>query len=264
MKLVLALSVLAAAVGAKLWIGGDCGPCAGGCPLTSWLAGASETPAASAPAGRYVEARTVNVFAGACHYNGEVTSGGREAVLAWSFESGAFEGTDLSGVDVIAAVAASGNLDRSKGLDLGSEAPAEVRRSIVYVDAGASEAQRGAAVRYVRQACGDALGEVLAVEPREIEVDVQGDRYFAHAGDKLRLEGSALPDRDCCKMPYDVWYEPLAPVDDRVVGNSERFDWQEKRLAPPFERHAQNDAFLGSFGAAKPASCCAQQPSPRS
>jgi hypothetical protein len=249
-KLLLVLSMsVAAAVGARLWLVGA-GVCSQGsscCWLTSLSAPGAERAKASEPAGRYVEARTVNVFAGACHYNGEAMSSGREALLAWTFESGSYEGTDLAGVDVIAAVASNANLYRK---ELGEEGLAsEVRRSIVYVDAGASEAQRAAAVKYVRELAGDALGEVIAVEPREIEVDIEGDRYFAHAGDQLRLEGSALPGRECCKMPYDVWYEPLAPIDGRIVGQSERFVWRESRLAPRFERSSQNDAFVGTFGA---------------
>lgn len=254
MKLFAVLSMsVAAAVGARLWFGGA-GPCSqgsSGCWLSSLLHGRDSDPAAvraarsEGPSGRYVEARTVNVFAGACHYNGEATSAGREALLAWSFESGSYDGAELAGVDVIAAVASDANLDR-KGVEGDAR---ETRRSIVYVDAGATEVQRQAAVKYVRELAGDALGEVLAVEPREIEVQVEGERYFAHAGEKLLLEGAALPDRECCKMPYQVWYEPLAPIDGRIVGNSQRFEWRESRLAPSFERSSQNDAFVGTFGA---------------
>jgi hypothetical protein len=242
MKLVLVLSAAAALVGAHLWIHGP--PCCHGtCPLKTLVS--SEPDPSGAPSGGYVEARTVNVFAGACHYNGEATSSGRQAVLAWSFESGSYEGADLAGVDVIAAVSSSANLDRA---DL-AEGVRDVRRSILYVDAGASEAQREAAAKYVRERCGDALGEVIAVETRDVEVEIANDRYAARAGDELRLEGAALPDRECCRMPYQVWYEPLAPIEGRIVGNSDDFEWRVERLAPSFERHSQNDAFLGTFGA---------------
>ena len=53
------------------------------------LLGTSAIGAFAAPAasnhitGDYVEARTASVFAGACHYNGELTTTGREAELAW-------------------------------------------------------------------------------------------------------------------------------------------------------------------------------------
>jgi hypothetical protein len=34
--------------------------------------------------GDYVEVRTASVFAGACHYNGEVVTTGRDAIMAWN------------------------------------------------------------------------------------------------------------------------------------------------------------------------------------
>src|ERR671939_229786 len=49
-------------------------------------------------AGDYVEVRTASVFAGACHYNGEVVTTGRDAVMAWQFKRGQWQGTDLAGV----------------------------------------------------------------------------------------------------------------------------------------------------------------------
>src|SRR5687767_11175075 len=38
--------------------------------------------------GEYVEVRTASVFAGACHYNGEVVTTGRDALMAWNVTSG--------------------------------------------------------------------------------------------------------------------------------------------------------------------------------
>src|SRR2546421_9883587 len=81
-----------------------------GCP------GAS-VPATSVPAakitGDYVEARTASVFAGACHYNGELVTTGRDAILAWSFTSGLCNGADLTGLRAMAAV----TCDQSLGYD---------------------------------------------------------------------------------------------------------------------------------------------------
>ena len=48
--------------------------------------------------GEYVEVRTASVFAGACHYNGELTTAGRDALMAWNVKSGAWRGVDLAGV----------------------------------------------------------------------------------------------------------------------------------------------------------------------
>ena len=42
--------------------------------------------------GTYVEARTAEVFAGACVINGEAGTTGREALLAWKVDRGQFNG----------------------------------------------------------------------------------------------------------------------------------------------------------------------------
>src|SRR5256885_14481546 len=60
--------------------------------------------------GDYVEVRTASVFAGACHFNGEVVTAGREAIMAWSFSAGAWHGTNLAGVRAIAVVNSDENL----------------------------------------------------------------------------------------------------------------------------------------------------------
>src|SRR5438132_13368473 len=60
--------------------------------------------------GDYVEVRTASVFAGACHYNGEITTTGRDALMAWNVTSGKWSGVDLAGVRAVAIVTSEVNL----------------------------------------------------------------------------------------------------------------------------------------------------------
>jgi hypothetical protein len=191
----------------------------------------TSAPVHGEAAGRYVEARTASVFAGACHYNSEYVTAGREAVLAWRF--------DADGQGLVAAVASSANLAEQKP-----------RKSVIYVDRAMSAPARDEAVAWVRVYHADVLGDVIAVEVCDVDVSFEGERYSVRAGDRIRIEGAMLPDRACCSMPSDVWYEPMSKVDGRVVGNSSRFEWNETRLAPKFTRSGHNDAFVGSFVAA--------------
>src|SRR5215210_2467387 len=64
--------------------------------------------------GDYVEARTASVFAGACHYNGELTTTGRDALMAWRVEEGSWNGVDLAGVRAMAVVSADANLSEAR------------------------------------------------------------------------------------------------------------------------------------------------------
>src|SRR5687767_7014440 len=81
--------------------------------------------------GEYVEVRTASVFAGACHYNGELTTAGRDALMAWNVKSGEWRGVDLAGVRIVAIVSADANL---------SDNTAE-RRSEILIGENASDAQ---------------------------------------------------------------------------------------------------------------------------
>src|SRR4051794_12082537 len=90
--------------------------------------------AASEVTGRYIEARTASVFAGACHYGGEVVTRGRDAVLGFAIDHGRADGVDLAGVRAMAVVSSDENL-------AAADAP---RRSIVVVDRHATKAQTDA------------------------------------------------------------------------------------------------------------------------
>src|SRR5687767_13151287 len=81
--------------------------------------------------GDYVEVRTASVFAGACHYNGEVVTTGRDAMMAWNVSSGKWQGVDLTGVKVIAVVSSDANLAEGDA----------ARRSEIIIDSHASRTQ---------------------------------------------------------------------------------------------------------------------------
>jgi hypothetical protein len=251
-KLALLALAPASLVAAKAWI------CPGACPLslcgTSESAATDERAPSSAITGRYVEARSASVFAGACHYGAEYTTQGREAVLAWELEGGSVEGVSLAGVELAAAVRADANLAE----------PDAARSSVVYLDQDASQAQREAALAWMRREHGALLGDIEEVRTGPLEVELDGDAYRVQAADWVRLEGVAMPDRACCSMPSNVWYGPMVALEGRLVGESSLFAVSDPALGPSFERRAENDAFLGTLAApstcSKPSSCA---PRPR-
>ena len=99
--------------------------------------------------GTYVEARTAEVFAGACIMNGEAATAGREALLAWKVDHGQVNGVALDGLAVVAAIASTTNLGIH---EIGGEStPA---RAVLYTDARATDAQRKALVTMVKSLSG--------------------------------------------------------------------------------------------------------------
>src|SRR5881227_3933097 len=86
--------------------------------------------------GDYVEVRTASVFAGACHYNGEVVTTGRDAMMAWNVTSGKWQNVDLSGMRAIAIVTSDANLSETNA----------ARQSEVIIDSQASRTQSAAMI----------------------------------------------------------------------------------------------------------------------
>lgn len=194
------------------------------------------------PHGRYVEARSASVFAGACHYNGEYVTQGREAVLAWSFEGGRFAGVELGGLQLAVLLAGSANLAE----------PAAAARAIAFVPEQSSPAQRAALLGWFEQHGCASAARVLEVRAVPLELELRPESFALRAGSGLALSGDALANRACCKMPYNVWYAPFEALTGRLVGHVDAFRCSEPGLALEFERRDENSAFFGSFGAEAP------------
>lgn len=187
--------------------------------------------------GVYVEARTASVFAGACHYNGELTTAGREAVLAWSVKEGSWGGVNLAGVRAVAVVGSEANLTDS----------AAVRRSELIVDSAASAAQASALARAVESVYGKVLGRVVEVRRAPVSFNAEGKSFKVSAPGAALLDVEAMPDDLCCRMPQLVWYTPLVSVEGRKVGYTRTASYAGGAAGEAWQRTGENSAFYGSF-----------------
>ena len=111
---------------------------------------------ASSVTGTYVEARTAEVFAGACVMNGEAATTWREALVAWKVDHGQVNGVAVDGLAVVAALSADANLGIH---EIGGEAT--TARAALYVDSRATAAQRTALVSMVRSLSGSLISSVV-------------------------------------------------------------------------------------------------------
>lgn len=185
--------------------------------------------------GDYVEVRTASVFAGACHYNGEVVTTGRDAMMAWNVTSGKWQGVDLAGVRALAIVTSEANLSDNAA-----------RSSEVILDSKASEAQSKAMLDALKQKYAATLGNVVTVRYAPINFDHTG-RSYAVAADDASINVEAMPNDLCCKMPNLVWYSPLVILENRKVGYTVKATYSGKTIAAPWSRSGENSAFYGSF-----------------
>ena len=191
--------------------------------------------------GEYVEARTAEVFTGGCIMSSEAETIGKQAVLAWKVNHGAFNGVALDGLSVVAAVAG----DRNLGIqELGGAKPTTVK-SALYVDAQANPAQRMALVAMASQLSKGLLANVVSVTPAPIE--------FADRGQEIRVNGGPVVldvnkvmvhDPSCGAMQ---WFHPFSSVDQASMGVAEQHVFSGAGLGTKWSDPNKRSAFFGTF-----------------
>jgi hypothetical protein len=188
--------------------------------------------------GDYVEARTASVFAGACHYNGEVVTTGRDALLAWNITGGVWKGTSMEGVRAIVVVSSETNL---------SETAEAARLHEIIVDSAASDAQFAAIVEVFREKFVSTLGVARAVRRAPIAFRREKETFLFESPGFATLSVRAMPNALCCKMPNMVWYSPLVKLSNRKVGYTLTASYAGGALGDAWQRGGENSAFYGSF-----------------
>jgi hypothetical protein len=186
--------------------------------------------------GDYVEVRTASVFAGACHYNGEVVTTGRDAMMAWKVTSGKWQGVDLSGVRVIAIVSADANLAENNA----------ARQSEIIIDSQASRTQALAMVNALKEKYAASLGRVVEVRTAPISFERNG-RTYAVVTNEAAMNVEGMPNDLCCRMPNLVWYAPLVGLENRKVGYTSNATYSGKVVGEAWSRSGENSAFYGTF-----------------
>jgi hypothetical protein len=189
---------------------------------TAWAliaaAGLGANPANNVT-GDYLEARTADVFTGPCFSNSEVFLTGHQAVIAWKVNKGTWNGVDVSGLTVAAAIVGTTTFDR--------DAP-ESARSIVIVDQSASPSQREALVAMARELAGPRMKNVLEVRtsPLAMTLETHG---LASDGSKAPLDHHAL-----IKTPHASFWAPgLAEIHTRPLTSDDHFCGNEIVEYPP-------------------------------
>jgi hypothetical protein len=187
--------------------------------------------------GEYVEVRTASVFAGACHYNGELTTAGRDALMAWNVKSGVWQGVDLTGVRAVVIVSAAENLADKDA----------ARQAEIIIGDNASDAQSRAMLEALKSRYGASLGKIISVRRGPLTFEHQSKAYSVTADSLASITVEAMPDDLCCKMPQLVWYSPLVPLENRKVGYTTKALYAGGDVGEPWQRSGENSAFYGSF-----------------
>jgi hypothetical protein len=163
--------------------------------------------------GDYMEFRSADVYTGPCFANGEMGLSGRNAVLAWRVQRGAWQGVSIQGLSVVAVVHASDTL----GDRYANPLPA---RSVVIVDRQATPAQREALISFAKAQAGRLLANVVAVESEPISFEVNQKEWgyaTLQAGNLVKLKTRAVGPQDEFCHNEEVYYPPLVGHLDHAV-----------------------------------------------
>lgn len=187
--------------------------------------------------GEYLEARSVSVYVGACHYGAEYVEGGREATLVWNIRQGTWKGVSLDGLTVVAVVTAQNNL----AIDT------TTRRSVLYLDEKATSEQRTTLIDLITTKRSELLGEIVSTENASIAFTKQGVKYDLRVGKVLTLSVSRYPCQNCTQ-PHQIWYKPLEQLDTPIVSKSTTYCYQDKILSVTWNcGEDTNNVFVGDF-----------------
>jgi hypothetical protein len=173
--------------------------------------------------GDYVEARTADVFTGPCFSNAEIFIYGNQAVMAWKITEGEFQGVDLSGLSVAAAV---------RGTTTFSEDKPELAKAVLIVDEKADSRQREALIALAKNLGGSRLGNVVEVKTSQIRMKIE-----AHASAPASVADSAHATHGMPQAPRATfWAAGLAQIVTRPLDERDHFCGNEVVAYAPLSR----------------------------
>jgi len=197
--------------------------------------------------GHYLESRNAEIYASHCFANSEVGIKGDMAVMAWTIESGAVDGVDVSNLGVAAVIRASSTL----GDPFGNPLPT---RTVLIFDEKADAAQRAALQAFVKKSSNGLVDEIVNTETAPIALAFEGDLHAKTAtltaGDLITVSTRPIRATDSLCHLDNIYYGPLAELDHAMPAFSKVTDFQVDGLGKKLTDHARSSVYIGSFVAA--------------
>ena len=192
--------------------------------------------------GKYIEARTCDVWTGPCFANAEMNLSGKQAVMAWKVDQGALDNVRLDGLGVVAVVVASDTL----GLKQTGSA-----KAVLIVDSKANAAQRKALIRLAHDQGGELLRNVVAVQTAAVDLTLCDckDNVCARlrAGD-ARLETRCLDNKhDKACGNESAFYPPLVKGVKAKPAVAVEHGYTGKGFNETWTESDRRGAYVGSF-----------------
>jgi len=215
--------------------------------MARWLTLIAVVLVAAAPGfageitGKYIEARTCEVFTGPCFANADTALNGKHGVMAWVVD----KGNGLDGLGVVAVVAASETLGQRQ---VGEG------KAVLIVDSRATFEQRAALIRLAKQQGGDLVKNVVGVEIAEVKLDLCPCK---ENGCARLTAGAAKIETRCIDANHDkscdnafAFYPPLAKDVSQVrAAVAVEHSYTGKSINETWKDMGGRSAYLGTFTA---------------
>jgi hypothetical protein len=199
--------------------------------------------------GDYIEARTADVFTGACFANSESGLVGELAVMGWKITKGSWQGVSLDGLSVVAGIKANSTL----GDIHNATYPV---KSVLIIDEKASPEQRLALRAFAQRMGGDLLNDVVQVSYLPIEFNVENNNVHAasaalSAGTLANIKTRPISKGDHICSNEEVWYRPLTKVGHAMPAYTLTHSFQGDGLGTKWSNPDKRSAFVANFQASE-------------
>lgn len=198
---------------------------------------------ASEIGGVYMETRTCAVYTGPCFANAEMGLTGKDAIMAWSIESGTQDGVDLSGLNVVVVISANQTLG-FRGIN-----DAKQLKSLILIDDRANPLQRQALLAFARNHAGRAGKSAIRVDVTPIHMTLDFVKLKGHlkAGKVVTLKSRKTRPGECiCKNEVE-YYPPLAQVDQVTPATAEQGEFRGRGLGRRWSTPGARSVYMGTF-----------------
>lgn len=202
---------------------------------------AETTPSIS---GDYLEVRSCDVYTGSCFANSEMNLTGKEATMFWSVREGAWKGTKLDGLGVLAVLKADGTLGDLKYEPRSASA-------VLIVDARADARQQLALADFARSMAGQLITKVVGVKSASIESKLATCTKLGcasvKAGDLVEISTSCLGGKHDVCGNEETFYPPLSKVNGAYPVFVDVATFTGSGLGCTWQIAGKRSAFLASF-----------------
>ena len=208
------------------------------------LAAGATTSKAAQITGKYIEARSADVYTGPCFANSEVNLAGQEAVLGWRVDKGTWGDVKLDGLSVVAVVRANSTL----GDPYANPLPA---KTVMILDERATQGQREALIKFAQAQTAGLLNNVVGVELSPIRLDIAPDKHgqaTLEAGKLVKISTRALTSADEICHNEETFYQPLAAhLNHAMPAYTAESTYRGNHLDINWSESGRRGSFVGTF-----------------